>query len=88
MVDTDESRMKKNRNTIQITILLIGFLGCFICTIIWWIRIRPWFSHGEKDGKAVYQSVFTCWILAIIGTVVAAFVLISNFRIHMLKNYR
>lgn len=37
-------------------------IATFISTIVWWLRIHPWFSHGYKSGKTVYISLMTCWI--------------------------
>ena len=37
----------------------------FLITVIWWSRIHPWFSHGYKPGKTVYQLLEACWISSI-----------------------
>lgn len=73
-----EARKDKNRITIELILLLIGYVGIFITTVIWWSRLYPWFGHGKKDGKSVYQSLYACWILALIGGCFTGFLLISN----------
>lgn len=60
---------KKTFTIIAMIVLLIGLIGDFISTIIWWNRIQPWFSHGEKDGKSVYQSLLACWVISLIGVI-------------------
>lgn len=79
--DKEEGRKDKNKITIELVLLLIGFIGVFIPTVIWWSRIYPWFGHGEKNGKSVYQCLYACWILALFGSAVTAFLLISNLCI-------
>lgn len=81
--DDTEAKDKQNRNTITIVLFLVGYIGVFIPTIIWWSRIHPWFSHGEKDGKAVYQCLFACWILSLAGIALSAFLLISNLFLEL-----
>ena len=76
--DKPEERKDKSKITIELILLLIGFIGVFIPTVIWWSRIHPWFGHGKKNGKSVYQCLFACWILALIGAAVTTFLLISN----------
>lgn len=75
------SGCKKIFVLVAMSALLAGFVGDFIVTITWWSRIQPWFGHGEGTGKTVYQCVFACWILSLIGMILTAFFLLSTLCI-------
>lgn len=72
------SGCKKIVVLVAMSALLAGFVGDFITTITWWSRIQPWFSHGNGDGKTVYQCILACWILSLIGLIATAFFLIAT----------
>lgn len=65
----------------------VGLLGELIISIIWWTRIHPWFSHGEKDGKKVYQCLLACFIFSLVGTAIALFLFISYVIIKRIWNW-
>ena len=67
------TRGKKTFTIISMIILLVGLIGVFIVTIIWWSRIQPWFSHGLKEGKTVYKCVLAYWVLSLNGVIVLIF---------------
>lgn len=67
---------KKTFTIIAMIILLVGLIGDFVTTIVWWNRIQPWFSHGKGDGLTVYQCLIACWVLSLIGVIVVAIFLI------------
>lgn len=73
----EESKASHIIFIIGIVIQFIGLLGAFIISIIWFTRIHPWFSHGEKDGKKVYQCLIASFVFTIIGTVISLFLFIS-----------
>lgn len=75
------SGCKKIVVLVAMAALLAGFIGDFITTITWWSRIQPWFSHGEKTGKTVYQCILACWILSLIGAILTAFFLLATLCI-------
>lgn len=70
---------KKTFTIIAMIVLLVGFIGDLIVPIMWWTRIQPWFSHGLKEGKTVYQCVLACWVLSLIGTILLIVFLILTF---------
>ena len=75
------SGCKKIFALIALAALLAGFIGDFITTITWWSRIQPWFGHGYEDGKKVYQCIFACWILSLVGAILTAFFLLATLCI-------
>lgn len=75
------SGCKKILTLAAMATLLAGFIGAFITTITWWSRIHPWFSHGDHDGKTVYQCLTACWVLSIVGAVATAFFLLATLCI-------
>lgn len=62
---------------IGIVFQFIGLLGALIVTIIWWTRIHPWFSHGKKDGKKIYQCLIASLVFSVIGAAISLFLYIS-----------
>ena len=75
------SGCKKILTLAAMATLLAGFIGAFITTITWWSRIHPWFSHGDHEGKTVYQCLTACWVLSIVGAVATAFFLLATLCI-------
>lgn len=67
---------KKTFTLIAMIVLLVGLIGDFVTTIVWWSRIQPWFSHGKGDGLTVYQCLVACWVLSLIGLIAVAIFLI------------
>lgn len=60
---------KKIFTIVAMVLLLVGLIGDFIASLIWWNRIQPWFSHAKDEGKTVYQCTLACWVLSLIGVV-------------------
>ena len=70
---------KKTFTIISMIVLLVGFIGDFVTGIVWWTRIQSWFSHGNNDGKTVYQCILACWILSLIGLIALIVFIIFTF---------
>lgn len=47
--------------SIIITILNMLDIGEIIITFLWWRKLHPWFIHGYKTGKKVYQLLIVYW---------------------------
>lgn len=75
---------KKTFTIISMIVLLVGFIGDFVTGIVWWTRIQPWFSHGNNDGKTVYQCILACWVLSLIGLIALIVFIIFTFFVSSL----
>lgn len=83
----EKKKVKKLLTLFTIFFFLVGFVGDFITTIIWWNRIHPWFSYGIDEGKTVYKCTFSCWILSLIGIILILFLLITFLFFKSLFNF-
>lgn len=63
-------------------------IATFISTIIWWLRIHPWFSHGYKSGKTVYISLMSCWISSLILFILFILCFIVLCSVNKIRNNR
>lgn len=49
-------------------VIVLGSISIFLLMIFsinWWLLIHPWFVHGYKSGKKVYQLIEICMISSI-----------------------
>ena len=59
--------MKKTTlKLILIILLMVGLIGEFITTLIWWTKIKPWYSHGKGSVKSLYNLVYATWVVSLI----------------------
>lgn len=59
--------MKKTTlKLILIIVLIVGLVGEFITTLIWWTKIKPWYLHGKGTVKTLYHSVYATWVISLI----------------------
>ena len=70
---------KKTITVIAMIVIGVGLLGDFVASIVWWSRIQPWFSHGLKSGKTVYQCILACWVLSLVGLIAIIIFIIFTF---------
>lgn len=59
---------------VTLAILAAGLLGQTISSAIWWSRMQPWFGYGRGYYRVVYNCVFACFILSLVGFVVMVIV--------------
>lgn len=64
--------------------IFVCLLAEFIVSIIWWSRIHPWFAHGYKTGKIVYQCLEICWI----SSLLLIFFMILGLILYLFLNYK
>lgn len=42
--------------------LVIGSAASAAITLLWWLRIQPWYAHGEGTCIATYIITIICWV--------------------------
>lgn len=72
VLETVISSKHRIATIVTLAILAAGLLGSTISTAIWWSRIQPWFGYGRGYYRVVYNCVFACFILSLIGFVALA----------------
>lgn len=69
VLETVISSKHRIATIVTLAILAAGLLGSTISTAIWWSRIQPWFGYGRGYYRVVFNCVFACFILSLIGFV-------------------
>ncbi|KAK8888183.1 hypothetical protein M9Y10_039247 [Tritrichomonas musculus] len=76
--DYDEEFVYKWFYLIFLPVSLLGMFIDFIISLVWWLRIHPWFAHGYKTGKIIYQSLEVCWISFLIEFIYISIYILFN----------
>ncbi|KAK8885216.1 hypothetical protein M9Y10_040661 [Tritrichomonas musculus] len=69
VLETVISSKHRIATIVTLAILAVGLLGSTISSALWWSRIQPWFGYGRGYYRVIYNCVFACFILSLIGFV-------------------